>query len=426
MAKVPKGRLGILVGGGPAPGINGVISAATIEAIENGLEVIGILDGYKWLEQGDITHIRPLAIEDVSRIHFEGGSILRTSRANPTKTPERLKRTVESLHQLGLDYLITIGGDDTAYAASVLASHPDTRVKIAHVPKTIDNDLPLPGNIPTFGYQTARHLGAQLVRNLMEDSRTTNRWYIVVSMGRKAGHLALGIGKAAGATLTVIAEEFGKKQITIKEVCDVIEGSIIKRKARGRDDGLCVIAEGIAEHFSKEELAKIPGMVLEYDDFGNVRLAEVELGKVLKLELERRFRERNEKLQIVEISIGYELRSAPPIPFDQEYTRDLGYSAVRYLLNLPPGDKGGALICVDAGKLMPIRFEDMIDPATGKTRVRMVDVTTESYQVARNYMIRLEREDFEDPEQLAKLAAVAKMTPQEFTQRFGYLVGIQS
>ncbi|MDZ7374249.1 MAG: 6-phosphofructokinase, partial [candidate division KSB1 bacterium] len=360
----------------------------------------------------------------VSRIHFEGGSILRTSRANPTKTPDRLRQTVESLHQLGLDYLITIGGDDTAYAASVLASHPENRVKIAHVPKTIDNDLPLPGNIPTFGYQTARHLGAQLVRNLMEDSRTTNRWYIVVSMGRKAGHLALGIGKAAGATLTIIAEEFDNRQITIKEVCDVIEGSIIKRKARGRDDGLCVVAEGIAEHFSKEELAKIPGMILEYDDFGNIRLAEVELGKILKLELERRFKERGDKLQIVEINIGYELRSAPPIPFDQEYTRDLGYSAVRYLLSLPPEDKGGALICVDAGKLVPMRFQDIIDPATGKTRVRMVDVKTESYQVARNYMIRLEREDFEDPEELARLAAVAKMTPEQFKQRFGYLVGI--
>jgi len=425
MAKVRQGRLGILVGGGPAPGINGVISAATIEAIENGLEVIGILDGYKWLEKGDTSHVRPLQIEDVSRIHFEGGSILRTSRANPTKTEERMRNTVKALNELGLDYLITIGGDDTAYAASVIASNPATRVKIAHVPKTIDNDLPLPGNLPTFGYQTARHLGAQLVRNLMEDSRTTNRWYIVVSMGRKAGHLALGIGKAAGATLTIIAEEFGSKQITIKEVCDVLEGAIIKRKARGREDGLCVIAEGIAEHFSEEELAKIPGMILEYDDFGNIRLAEVELGKVLKLELERRFAERGDKIQIVEITIGYELRSAPPIPFDQEYTRDLGYSAVRYLLNLSPEDRGGALICVDAGKLMPIRFEDMIDPETGKTRVRMVDVRTESYQVARNYMIRLKREDFEDKEELARLAKVAKMTPEEFTKRFGYLVGIQ-
>ena len=418
-------RLGILVGGGPAPGINGVISAATIEAIENGLEVIGILDGYKWLEKGDSTHVRPLTIEDVSRIHFEGGSILRTSRANPTKTEERLRNAVNALNELKLDYLITIGGDDTAYAASTLARHPDLKVKIAHVPKTIDNDLPLPGNIPTFGYQTARHLGAQLVKNLMEDSRTTNRWYVVVSMGRKAGHLALGIGKAAGATLTIIAEEFGKKDITIREVCDVLEGAILKRRVKGRQDGLCVIAEGIAEHFSKEELAKIPGMIVEYDDFGNIRLAEVELGKIIKLELESRFAQRGDKLQIVEITLGYELRCAQPIPFDQEYTRDLGYSAVKYLLNLAPEDRGGALICVDAGKLMPIQFEDMLDPATGKTRVRMVDVATESYQVARNYMIRLDRDDFEDPERLAKLAAEAKMTPQQFRERFGYMVGLE-
>ncbi|HEX9971698.1 MAG TPA: 6-phosphofructokinase, partial [bacterium] len=208
-----RGTLGILVGGGPAPGINGVIAAATIEAKNAGLNVIGIMDGFEGLETGNIENVLELEIKDVSRIHFTGGSILRTSRANPTKSEKLVNTTIESIRKLGLNYLITIGGDDTlsaAYQISKLLRHD---VKIAHVPKTIDNDLPLPQNLPSFGYQTARHFGVQLVQNVMEDSKTTNRWYLVVTMGMKAGHLTLGICKAAGATLAVIGEEFNVKKI---------------------------------------------------------------------------------------------------------------------------------------------------------------------------------------------------------------------
>ncbi|MDZ7261512.1 MAG: diphosphate--fructose-6-phosphate 1-phosphotransferase [candidate division KSB1 bacterium] len=419
------GALGILVGGGPAPGINGVISAATIEAIESGLRVIGIHDGYKWLAKGNTDYVRELFIKDVSRIHFTGGSILRTSRVNPTKSKEGLKNTVEALKKLGIRYLVSIGGDDTAFAASQIARYSNNEIKIAHVPKTIDNDLPLPGNIPTFGFQTARHVGVQLVHNLMEDSRTTNRWYIAVTMGRKAGHLALGIAKAAGATLAIIGEEFQKDVISIQEVCDVLEGAMIKRRAMGREDGVVVLAEGIAEKLSEEELKNIPGVIIEYDDYGNIRLAEVELGKIIKLQIERRFAERGEKISLVEINIGYELRCAPPIPFDCEYVRDLGYSAVRYLLSNSKDTKESAMICVDAGKLVPIRFDELIDPATGKTRVRYVDINTESYAVAQEYMIKLKRSDFESPEQLALLAKTAKMSVESFRKKFGYLVGLK-
>jgi Phosphofructokinase len=94
------------------------------------------------------------------------------------------------------------------YAASQVAKHSAGRIRVCHVPKTIDNDLPLPGETPTFGFETARQHGFEIVHSLMEDSRTTHRWYFVVVMGRTAGHLALGVGKAAGATLSVIPEEF--------------------------------------------------------------------------------------------------------------------------------------------------------------------------------------------------------------------------
>ena len=194
-------KMAILVGGGPAPGINGVISAATIEGINQGFDVIGLRDGYKWLAQGNTDHCRRLSIDAVKGIHLRGGSILGTSRTNPTKSASSMQNVLDALKELRVTSLVSIGGDDTAYSASQIYKHAGGAVRVAHVPKTIDNDLPLPGSTPTFGFETARHHGVYLVRNLAEDARTTSRWYIIISMGRTAGHLALGIGKAAAATL---------------------------------------------------------------------------------------------------------------------------------------------------------------------------------------------------------------------------------
>ncbi len=418
-------RLGILVGGGPAPGINSVIGAATIEAVNAGLEVIGIYDGFEHLMKGRTDMVRRLTIPDISRIHFEGGSILRTSRANPTRKVEDLQNTVNALRELGIRYLVTIGGDDTAFSASEVAKALNGQIRIAHVPKTIDNDLPLPGGMPTFGFETARHVGTELVRNLMEDSRTTNRWYFVVVMGRKAGHLALGIGKAAGATLTVIGEEFPKERIALAEVGDVLEGAILKRRVLGRKDGVAVIAEGIGEKLDPEELAKIPGVEVEYDPHGHIRLGEIPLATILKREIQRRFAERGEKMTIVDVTLGYELRCAPPIPFDIDYTRTLGYGAVKFLLSEPENEKVrlGGMVCLDSGRIRVLPFDELRDPQTGRTKIRLVDIHSEHYRVAREYMIRLERADLDNPEMLAKLADAAKMTPEQFKARFAHTVG---
>src|SRR5215208_476853 len=224
--------LAIIVGGGPAPGINAVISAAAIEAINEGFDVVGVQDGFKHLMREDATKIRPLAIEDVSRIHLDGGSVLGTARDNPTKSASAIQAVVKTLRSKNVTYLVTIGGDDTALSSRYVAENSDNQIRVVHVPKTIDNDLPLPSHIPTFGYQTARHVGVELVHNLMEDARSTKRWFAVVAMGRKAGFLALGIGKAAGATLTVIGEEFTDREtVAFSDICDIVEGAIIKRRA---------------------------------------------------------------------------------------------------------------------------------------------------------------------------------------------------
>jgi 6-phosphofructokinase 1 len=408
--------LAILVGGGPAPGINGVIRSVTIQAVKAGIKVLGLYDGFHWLTAGDASHFVELKIEDVSRIHFQGGSILRTSRTNPGTSKEKLDAVLGALRELRVDYLVTIGGDDTATSALKINEMPGHRMAIAHVPKTIDNDLPLPRYMSTFGFQTARHVGAGITQTILEDARTSERWFFLISMGRKAGHLALGIGKAAGATLTVIGEEFRNEKASIDTICDILEGSIIKRLAMGRRDGVAVLAEGLSERVDPEEMSRYAA--LERDAHGNLRLGEIELGRMLKNEVKRRLKERGISMTIVEKDIGYEFRCADPIPFDLEYTQDLGYAAVTFLLS----GGSGAIVTVERGRIIPIPFHSILDERTGKARVREVDVDSDSYKVARHYMIRLDPSDFEDRETVETLAAAGKMTPEAFEERFRYLI----
>jgi 6-phosphofructokinase 1 len=366
--------------------------------------------------QGDSRCAVPLSIEAVSRIHFTGGSYLGISRANPTRDTRHLDAILATLEQLGVDKLITIGGDDTAFSAMRLAAHAGGRMRVAHVPKTIDNDLDLPHGIPTFGFQTARHVGVELVKNLMVDAKTTSRWYLIVAMGRKAGHLALGIGKAAGATLTVIPEEFGTGRIRLDHVIDVLAGAIIKRNSLGHDDGTAMLAEGLVEQLEPNDLEMFGE--LERDEHDHVRLAEVNLGDVVKSRLRQRLLQLGLNTALVTKDIGYELRCADPIPFDMEYTRDLGYCAAKFLLD---GGTDAMVMMVD-GNFQPQPFSQMLDPQTGRTRVRLVDPTSEHYEIARRYMVRLRAEDFEQPESLAALAAVVHMSPEEFRNTFSYLV----
>jgi 6-phosphofructokinase len=409
-------RLGILVGGGPAPGINSVIAAATIEAINNGLQVIGLYDGYRHIVKGDISHVTELTIADVSRVHATGGSILRTSRTNPAKDEASLERAVESLQRLGLRYLVTIGGDDTTYGAARIAEASHGKIGVASVPKTIDNDLPLPDNAPTFGFETARSVGTAIVENLMEDARTAQRWYLAVTMGRKSGSLALGICRAAGATLAVIPEEFGE-QVDIPMVVDTIVGAIVKRLASGADHGVAVVAEGFVERLTPEALSTLSSAGT--DAYGHVRLAEIPIGFALRDAVTRRLKELGvDNITVVPKDIGYELRCAKPVPFDLEYTRTLGYGAVRYLL----GGGSGALVALSGGRVVPLTLDQLRDPQTGRVSVRLVDTTTESYQVATKYMIRLQPEDLTEAH-VSRLAAQTKLSPSEFVEQFGKLFG---
>jgi ATP-dependent phosphofructokinase / diphosphate-dependent phosphofructokinase len=415
MSIAPK-KLAILVSGGPAPGINSVIGAATIRAEVEGIEVLGIKDGFKWIMEGETTHVKELNINNVSRIHFRGGSYIGISRANPTKDDRHLENAVTSLLRLDVDKLITIGGDDTAFSALKVNEMAAGRIRVVHVPKTIDNDLDLPHGIPTFGFQTARHIGVEIVKSLMVDAQTTSRWYFIVTMGRKAGHLALGIGKATGATLTLVPEEFPGDSISLNHVVDVLVGSIIKRMSYGKSDGVAILAEGIVERLKIEDLDQL--VDIERDAHDNIRIAEVNFGEILKAKVQQKLKEYGIKVTIVAKNIGYELRCADPIPFDMEYTRDLGFSASQFILD----GGSGAMISIQNGRFVPLYFKDILDPLTKRTRVRMVDPSSETFYIARKYMLRLNKTDFDDPHELAKLAATAHLPIEEFKKRFYYLI----
>jgi 6-phosphofructokinase len=403
---------GLVVGGGPAPGINGVISAATLAARQRGARVVGILQGFEWLMAGDTDHVVELDVESVARIHEQGGSILRTSRANPTRDPAHLEQVVTGLKRLGIDHLISIGGDDTCFSAKTVAEAAGDALRVAHVPKTIDNDLPLPTGVPTFGFESARATAAGILTTLLEDARTAGRWYIVVLMGRNAGHLALGAAHSAGATLAIVAEEYGEEKIQLDRLARTVEGSILKSTAAGRPHGVIVLAEGLGECLDPADLAGLPDLPL--DEHGHLRLAELPLGRLVRERVQIGLAEHGIKATMVVKDVGYELRCVAPNAFDQDYTRDLGAGAVATLL----GGTSDVMITRQGQQIVAIPFAEILDPKTGKTRVRMLDTNTESFATALSLQTRLSPKDLDDAESSQALAAASNLDLAALKKRF--------
>ncbi len=414
-------RIGILLGGGPAPGTNGVISAVALEAIKSGCTPIGFHDGFEWLAQRYTDECHELTINEVSRIHLDGGSILGTSRVDVSRKPENLENTLAALKKLDIDALLIIGGDDMVASAIAIAQH--AHIKVALIPKSIDNDLWLPtmGEAPlqTLGYETARHVGAGIVKSLMADAKTTGRWYLAVTMGRPTGNLTLGIGAAASATCTIIPEEFAQKDsddtITLNQIADVVEGTIIKRKAMGANHGVVLLSESLAVRFSEAEFAELA--TVDRDAQNNIRVAEIDLARKVKSAVAQSLEKRGVKVTIVDKTIGYELRCASPIPYDAEYARDLGYAAVNFVRE----GGSGAVVTMQGGEFCAIPFGQVVETQTGRGKQRGVDINTESYAVARDYMVRLNAKDFADAAWVEKLAQAGGLSADEFRTRFSKL-----
>ncbi len=408
-------RIGIIVGGGPAPGTNAAIASAVIAAIRRDCVPVGFHDGFYWLAQRYTDEQHEMTIAEVSRAHLMGGVMLRSSRTDAAADPTILRNTVDALRKLAIDGLVAIGGDDLVRSALAIERESDGRIRVVLVPKTIDNDLALPAQVETLGYETARHVGVQLVKNLMEDARTTGRWYLGVTMGRPTGHLTLGIGKAASATCTVIPEEFGPGPVRLADIADIVEGAIVKRRALGKPHGVALLSEALVERFDPTEVEELQDV--DRDAQGNIRVTEIDLGRKVINQVSLRLEKRGIKISIVDKTIGYELRCATPLPMEVEYARDLGYAAVHHLVD----GSGGAIITIQAGVLRPVPLADCIDPTTGRGLRRAVDVTSDDYQVARAYMVRLEPADFADDTRVAPLARAGGLDPADFRRHFASL-----
>ena len=416
----PLDKIGVLVGGGPAPGINSVIHAVAMEASRSGCAVVGIYDGFKHLVEGRLESIA-LTPDKVDYIYRDGGSILHSARTNPTRTPDGLHQVVTTLQKAGIQGLVSIGGDDTAYSASRVAQYAQEQgiaIRSVHVPKTIDNDLPLPGDIPTFGYETAREVGARLVMNLKQDASTIRHWFLVLTMGRQAGHLALGIGQSATATLTLIPEEWPRGQVRLQEVVDILVASMLLRILQGKPYGVAVMAEGLLENLSHTDLDALEQV--ERDEHGHIRLPDINFLDILKNAIDRDLGLLGMKMKMVKHMLGYELRCAPPNAFDIEYTRSLGGAAFDFL------KEGGssAIITLQQGKVAPIPYAQMINPLTGRTEVRPVDTQSFRYRSAYKFMTRLKPENAGDDALFSRMAALTNLTSQTFTERYGYLTKV--
>lgn len=376
----PQSCFGIVVSGGPAPGINSVISSAVIEAENRGYAVKGLVNGFRDLTERAAGAVIPLNTALVSNIYNKGGSILGTSRFNPLKDSQHVESLLQGLREHRIDKLIVIGGEGSAYLSLKLSKlNPD--LSVVHVPKTIDNDLILPNKYPSFGFETALHAGTRIVEILREDAKTCRRWFLATTMGRKAGFLALGMGLSAGATSTLIPEEFSETAPAPRDIARSIYSTIRKRAAMGKNYGVVVLAEGILDCLNPDQSEVLKGCTR--DDMGRIRYSQVELGDVIIPPLREMLKAEGLDVHLITKNIGYELRCCDPISFDIEYTKFLGYGAVQHAL----GGDSGIMVTRDFDKLGFIPLESMAGP-DGVIRSRRVDLSSDLYRVARSFMIR--------------------------------------
>jgi ATP-dependent phosphofructokinase / diphosphate-dependent phosphofructokinase len=378
-----KGKIGIVVSGGPAPGINGVISAAANEAARRGISSIGLINGFKGLSLAEDPRqaIKELNEDNLWGIYTQGGSILGTSRFNPLLKQDIQKHFLTGLKALKIDKLIVIGGEGSAFLSYKLGKEfPD--LQIVHIPKTIDNDLILPHHYPSFGFETARYVGTNILQTIKTDAKTCQRWFIVTSMGRKAGFLAMGLSIASGTTLTIIPEEFVDKNPTPEDVARIIVSTMKSRRARGRNYGVAVLAEGILDVLDPTGSDTLTNC--QRDELGRIRYSSVELGEVLLPRIREQLKQEGlSDIKVNTKNIGYELRCHAPVSFDVEYTTFLGYGAVEYLEQ----GKSGIMVTREFDQLSYIDLESMIQ-ADGTIKTRSVDLNSTLYKVATSFMSR--------------------------------------
>ena len=390
--------IAILTGGGPAPGMNTVVGSVAKTFLQKGYSVIGLHKGFTGLfrEAPATENITFLKADEIFNL---AGSFLRMSRFKPSDEDFEKRFNWQFFTENNIKLLVTIGGDDTASTANRVAKfleekrHPIANI---HVPKTIDNDLPLPDCAPTFGYESAKDKGAVIARAVYVDARTSGNWFVMSAMGRSAGHLAFGIGEACHYPMIVIPEMFDKTEITVEKIVNLVISSIIKRKIMGMDYGAAVISEGVFHALSDEEIRK-SGIHFTYDEHGHPELGKVSKAHIFNEMIEMKLKELGLKVKSRPVELGYEIRCQTPIAYDLTYCSELGIGVHKLFAE----GKTGCMVYVDSeGNVSPLYLKDLQDPTTGKIPPRLVDINSDKFtSVVENILNAVTPADYEAAKQ---------------------------
>ena len=368
----------ILCGGGPAPGMNSVSMSVAKTFLAKGYRVIGLHAGYSGLfSKNARTEDLTFAIAD--RYFNRGGSYLEMSRFKPTDADFENNFNLDLFKDNNIKLLVTIGGDDTASTANRISKFLAAKgypIANIHCPKTIDNDLPLPANAPTFGYNSAKNEGAHLARTVYEDARTSGNWLVISAMGRTCGSLALGIGEATHCPMTIIPQMFNKTEICMDKVIKLSISAILKRKVMGINYGTIVAAEGLFHEFKAEEM-EAAGIRFSYDDHGHPELGKVSKAVLFNDLLEAEYKKIGIKVKSRPVEIGYDVRCQDPVAYDVTYCTELAMGVYQLFSE----GKTGCMVYVDSfGNVSPLYLADLQDPNTGKIPPRVVDINSGTAQ----------------------------------------------
>jgi 6-phosphofructokinase len=383
-----KKSVAIICGGGPAPGINTVISTLVKTFIKDDFDVLGVHHGYQGLFSKN-PQVKSFDFEDADQIFSRGGSAVIMSRYKPKDSDFNADFFVNNNVKL----LVTIGGDDTASTAVRIVEFLKTQkvdVQHIHVPKTIDHDLPLPDRNPTFGFHTAKAEGVRIGNTVYEDARTSQSWFVTSVMGRTAGHLALGIGSACQFPMIVIPEMFYNTKITLDKILKMIISSIVKSKIRGLEYGAVIISEGVFHYLDIEEI-KNSGVDFTYDAHGHPELGNVSKSNIFNQLLQSRLKDLGIEIKSRPVEIGYELRCCNPIAYDLTLCSLLAVGVKKLF------DQGlsGCIVSADSnGNISPLYLEDFKDE-NGKISPRVVDIHSDMAQLFMDNLICIKRKDLE-------------------------------
>ena len=389
-----KEAIAILTGGGPAPGMNTVVGSVAKTFLAKGYRVIGLHYGYSGLFNPNPRY-EDLDMFRVDYIFNQGGSYLTMSRFKPTDEDFEKNFNLDFFKENNIKLLVTVGGDDTASTANRIAKFLEAKqypIANIHVPKTIDNDLPLPAGMPTFGYQSAKNAGSVIGRAVYNDARTSANWFVVAAMGRSAGHLAFGIASACHYPMIIIPEMFNKTKITIDKIVSLIVSAIVKRKLLGMDYGAAMVSEGVFHALDEEEILK-SGIHFSYDDHGHPELGKVSKAEMFNTLLEKRCKALGLKVKSRPVEIGYEVRCQTPCAFDLVYCSQLGMGVYKLFSE---GKTGCMVYISQEGYVSPLYLKDLQDPETGKIPPRLVDINADKiHQVIDNLMHYVTPADYE-------------------------------